>query len=109
MLTQDGEMIQLETLPKMAIEIKSYFNYVVHDMWKNMNKFYMNKTIFKSSKDTTVCIGHITNVNLFWVNCTQYQESINLLMEGSAQEKVAANKKYFDWFNTMTDFEKYDI
>eukprot|EP00957_Ditylum_brightwellii_P097871 7453927-Ditylum_brightwellii.AAC.1 len=96
MFTENRKMIQLETLPKKATEIKSYFNYVVHDRWKNIlliNKYYMNKTIFKSSKDTTVCIRHITNINPFQINCTQYQESINLLMEGSAQEKVVTNKK----------------
>eukprot|EP00957_Ditylum_brightwellii_P058102 4406278-Ditylum_brightwellii.AAC.1 len=30
-----GKMIKLETLPKKATEIKSYFNYMVHDRWKN--------------------------------------------------------------------------
>eukprot|EP00957_Ditylum_brightwellii_P108886 8306677-Ditylum_brightwellii.AAC.1 len=30
-------------------------------------------------------------------------------MEGSVQEKVAANKKYFEQFTTMADFAKYDI
>eukprot|EP00957_Ditylum_brightwellii_P013512 1019182-Ditylum_brightwellii.AAC.1 len=30
-------------------------------------------------------------------------------MEGSVQEKVAANKKYFERFNMTTDFAKYDI
>eukprot|EP00957_Ditylum_brightwellii_P164506 12524473-Ditylum_brightwellii.AAC.1 len=65
--------------------------------------------IFKSSKDTTVCIRHITNINPFRIDCTHYQESINLLMEGFAQEKVAANKNYFEWFNTIADFAKYDI
>eukprot|EP00957_Ditylum_brightwellii_P099016 7542777-Ditylum_brightwellii.AAC.2 len=75
------------------MEIKNYFNYVAHDRWKDMNKYYMNKAIFKSSKDTTVCIGHIMNINPFWINCTQYQESVNLLIEGSMQEEVAANKK----------------
>eukprot|EP00957_Ditylum_brightwellii_P161247 12277367-Ditylum_brightwellii.AAC.1 len=93
MFTEDGKLIQLETIPKKAIEIKSYFNYVVHDRWKNvslvlhvmspklfqdfknqifkwsqMNKYYMNKTIFKSSKDTTVCIGHIMNIDPFQID-----------------------------------------
>eukprot|EP00957_Ditylum_brightwellii_P020677 1559231-Ditylum_brightwellii.AAC.2 len=31
MFTEDGKLIQLETIPKEAMEIKSYFNYVVHD------------------------------------------------------------------------------
>eukprot|EP00957_Ditylum_brightwellii_P165552 12603492-Ditylum_brightwellii.AAC.1 len=74
-----------------------------------MNKYYMKKMIFKSSKDTTVCIGHIMNINPFRIDCTQYQESINLLMEGSAQEKVVANKKYFEWFDMTADFAKYYI
>eukprot|EP00957_Ditylum_brightwellii_P142459 10853322-Ditylum_brightwellii.AAC.2 len=30
-------------------------------------------------------------------------------MERSVQEKAAANKKYFEWFNTTSDFIKYDI
>eukprot|EP00957_Ditylum_brightwellii_P104538 7965382-Ditylum_brightwellii.AAC.1 len=30
-------------------------------------------------------------------------------MEGTVQEKVAPNKKYFEQFNTTADFAKYDI
>eukprot|EP00957_Ditylum_brightwellii_P020676 1559231-Ditylum_brightwellii.AAC.1 len=30
-------------------------------------------------------------------------------MEGSAQETVMANKRYFDQFNLTADFAKYDI
>eukprot|EP00957_Ditylum_brightwellii_P186251 14179014-Ditylum_brightwellii.AAC.1 len=129
MSTEDEKLTQLETIPK-----KKYFNYVVHDRWKNIsvvlhvmrpksfqdfknpnfdrlqiNKYYMSKTVFKNSKDTTVCIGHIRHINPFWIDCTQYQESINLLMEGSVQEKAAANKKNFEQFNMMTDFAKYII
>eukprot|EP00957_Ditylum_brightwellii_P006532 495048-Ditylum_brightwellii.AAC.1 len=36
MFTEDGKMIQLETFLKKAMEIKSYFNCVVHDRWKNL-------------------------------------------------------------------------
>eukprot|EP00957_Ditylum_brightwellii_P129065 9845183-Ditylum_brightwellii.AAC.1 len=75
MFTEDRKLIQLETI------------------LKKINKYYMNKSIFKSSKDTAVCIGHTMNINPFWIDCTQSQESMNLLMEGSAQEKVATNKK----------------
>eukprot|EP00957_Ditylum_brightwellii_P094795 7218857-Ditylum_brightwellii.AAC.1 len=31
MFTEDGKLIQMESIPKKAMEIKSYFNYVVHD------------------------------------------------------------------------------
>eukprot|EP00957_Ditylum_brightwellii_P020456 1542040-Ditylum_brightwellii.AAC.1 len=96
--TENGKMIQLETLPKKVMEIKSYFNYMVHYRWKNislafhMNKYYMNKMIFKTSKDTTVCIGHIKNMNPFWIDCTQYQESIYLDGRISARESSSQQK-----------------
>eukprot|EP00957_Ditylum_brightwellii_P007756 586869-Ditylum_brightwellii.AAC.1 len=65
--------------------------------------------VFKSSKDTMVCIGHLADINLFQIDCMQYQEHINLLMEGAAQEKVANDKKYFELFNMTEEHAKYDI
>eukprot|EP00957_Ditylum_brightwellii_P165030 12564442-Ditylum_brightwellii.AAC.1 len=133
-LTEEGKIIQLETFPKKPVEIKSMFKYSVNDHWKiislvlhvmstklfqafknpiltwlKMNKYFMNKTIFKSSKDTNVCIGNLTNLNPFQINQTQYQESINLLMEGAAQEKVALNAKYLKTFNMTAEIAKYDV
>eukprot|EP00957_Ditylum_brightwellii_P142457 10853321-Ditylum_brightwellii.AAC.1 len=37
MFTEDGKLIQLETILKKAMEIKSYFSYKVHDRWKNVS------------------------------------------------------------------------
>eukprot|EP00957_Ditylum_brightwellii_P053526 4056173-Ditylum_brightwellii.AAC.1 len=102
---EDVKLIKLETFPQKAPEIKKLLNCVVHDRYKNislvlhmmspkmfaefkklmiswlqMNKFFMNKTIFKSSKDTTVCIGHLKNINPFRISRPQYREHINVLI-----------------------------
>eukprot|EP00957_Ditylum_brightwellii_P180176 13724445-Ditylum_brightwellii.AAC.1 len=45
-----------------------------------VNIYYMTKTIFKSSKDTIINIGHLTNLNPFYIDQNQYQDSINELM-----------------------------
>eukprot|EP00957_Ditylum_brightwellii_P159492 12140759-Ditylum_brightwellii.AAC.1 len=37
MFTEDRKLIQLETIPKKAMEIKNYFNYIVNDRWKNVS------------------------------------------------------------------------
>eukprot|EP00957_Ditylum_brightwellii_P041332 3129068-Ditylum_brightwellii.AAC.1 len=74
--TEDEKIVKLKLFPKKMVEIKSMFKYSVNDRWWNislamhmmstksfstfknriltwlkMNKYYMNKTIFKSSKD----------------------------------------------------------
>ena len=91
--TEDGKIVKLELFPTKPVDIKSMFKYSVNDRWWNislamhmistksfsafknliltwlkMNKYYMNKTIFKSSKDTVVCIGHLTNINPFQID-----------------------------------------
>eukprot|EP00957_Ditylum_brightwellii_P184507 14053379-Ditylum_brightwellii.AAC.1 len=106
-----GKYIELETFPKKVPERKIFLDYEVCETFKNMslilyvmssisyhefkspillwlmqNKYYMTKTIFKSSKDTIVQIGHLTNLNLFCVDRNQYQETINELMEAVSIE-----------------------
>ena len=55
--------------------------------WLQLNKIYMTKTIFKSSKDNVVCIGHLTNINPQRIDRTQYQDQINKLLDAIADKK----------------------
>eukprot|EP00957_Ditylum_brightwellii_P112513 8577532-Ditylum_brightwellii.AAC.1 len=77
--------------------------------WLQMNKFFTHKSIFKSLKDTAVCIGHLANISPFWISRTQYQEHINLLLEATVQEKVEKDAKYYKLFNTAVGHAKFDI
>eukprot|EP00957_Ditylum_brightwellii_P204739 15340646-Ditylum_brightwellii.AAC.1 len=88
---EDGKLIQLKTFPK------------------KMNKFFRNTIIFKSLKDTMVCIGHLTNINPFQISRMQYQEHINLLMEVTVQEKVGKDAIYCKLFNMTVEHAKFDI
>eukprot|EP00957_Ditylum_brightwellii_P162702 12389800-Ditylum_brightwellii.AAC.1 len=74
-----------------------------------MNKYFMNKAIFKSSKDTAVYVGHLTNINPFRISWAQYQEHINLLMEATEQEKVEKDANYYELFNTNAEHAKFEI
>eukprot|EP00957_Ditylum_brightwellii_P046483 3527636-Ditylum_brightwellii.AAC.1 len=78
-------------------------------LWLQMNKFFMNKTIFKSSKDMTVCIWTSNSINPFRISRSQYQEHIKVLMEARAQEKVEKGKIYYELFNMISDHAKFDI
>ena len=99
---EKGERIKIETFPANAVNVQRLFNYTVrekgyknvllilHDMapmlyynfktpvyqWLQLNKMYMTKMIFKSSRDNVVCIGHMTNINTQHIARTQYQDQI---------------------------------
>eukprot|EP00957_Ditylum_brightwellii_P056656 4294114-Ditylum_brightwellii.AAC.1 len=118
--TEAGKAIELETFPKKAPEIKVFLDYEVckkhenvllilylmspisyHDFkkpmmpWSMMNKYYMTKMIFKSSKDTIVNIGHLMNLNPFYIDKNQYKDSINKLMEAVSIKKEQKDQKFF--------------
>ena len=89
LFTEKGKRIKIETFPANAVDVHRLFDYTVckkgyknvslilHAMapmsfynfkipvyqWLQLNKMYMTKTIFKSSKDNVVCIGHLMNIN----------------------------------------------
>ena len=56
--------------------------------WLQLNKIYMTKTIFKSSKENVVCIGHLTNINPQRIDRTQYQDQINELLDAIADKNM---------------------
>eukprot|EP00957_Ditylum_brightwellii_P179853 13701054-Ditylum_brightwellii.AAC.1 len=129
-----GKRIKIETFPKKAQEIVIFLSYEVRKNHKNVllilhvlspisyhafktpmmswlipNRYYMTKTIFKSSKDTIVQIGHLTNLNPFWIDHNQYQETINVLMEVVAIECIGKDQHFFELYNTTKDHAKYKI
>eukprot|EP00957_Ditylum_brightwellii_P079805 6069339-Ditylum_brightwellii.AAC.1 len=69
----------------------------------------MTKTTFKSSKDNAVCIGHLTHLNPIRIDCAQYQDDINELMEALADEKEQKNSKFYGKHNTTKEFAKFQI
>eukprot|EP00957_Ditylum_brightwellii_P104894 7994714-Ditylum_brightwellii.AAC.1 len=81
---EDGKLIQLETSPKKAPEIKSFFNYVVHDKYKNISLVLhvMSPRMFAEFKKPMLSWLQMNKISM-----SQYQEHINVLMEATAQEK----------------------
>eukprot|EP00957_Ditylum_brightwellii_P058492 4435834-Ditylum_brightwellii.AAC.1 len=69
----------------------------------------MTKTIFKSSKDNAVCIGHLTHLNPICINCAQYQDDIYKLMEALSDEKDQKDAKFYGKHNTTKEFAKLQI
>eukprot|EP00957_Ditylum_brightwellii_P197282 15029989-Ditylum_brightwellii.AAC.1 len=104
---EKGKRIKIKTFPAKAMGLYGLFDYTVckkgytnvslilHAMalmsfynfktpvyqWLQLSKVYMTKTIFKSSKDNVVCIGHLTNINLNALTaCNIRTRSTNSLM-----------------------------
>eukprot|EP00957_Ditylum_brightwellii_P028583 2159937-Ditylum_brightwellii.AAC.1 len=69
----------------------------------------MMKMIFKSSKDNAVCTGHLTHLNLICIDCAQYQDDINELMEALAYKKEQKDAKFYKKHNTIKEFAKFQI
>eukprot|EP00957_Ditylum_brightwellii_P009049 683800-Ditylum_brightwellii.AAC.1 len=69
----------------------------------------MTKTIFKSLKDNAVCISHLTHLNPICIDCAQYQDDINELMEVLADEKEQKDEKIYGKHNTTKEFAKFQI
>eukprot|EP00957_Ditylum_brightwellii_P002495 190899-Ditylum_brightwellii.AAC.1 len=75
--------------------------------WLQLNKMYMTKTIFKSSKDNAVCIGHLTNINPQGNNRTQCQDQINKLLDAIADEKHEKDMMFYKMHQTTSEYAKY--
>eukprot|EP00957_Ditylum_brightwellii_P055186 4183441-Ditylum_brightwellii.AAC.1 len=65
--------------------------------------------IFKSSKDNTVCIGHLTHLNPICIDCAQYQDDINELMEALTDKKEQKDANFYRKHNTTKEFTKFQI
>eukprot|EP00957_Ditylum_brightwellii_P145893 11109926-Ditylum_brightwellii.AAC.1 len=63
-------------------------------MWLSQNQIFLTKTIFRRTKEFIQCLGHITNMNPTQVDRVAYQELINDLLAGVAQEKVDENEQF---------------
>eukprot|EP00957_Ditylum_brightwellii_P111994 8540709-Ditylum_brightwellii.AAC.1 len=77
--------------------------------WLQLNKLFMTKTIFNSSKDNAVCIGHLTHLNPIWFDGAQYQDDINELMEALADKEEQKDSKFYGKHNTTKEFAKFQI
>eukprot|EP00957_Ditylum_brightwellii_P192442 14651360-Ditylum_brightwellii.AAC.1 len=77
--------------------------------WFQVNKIFMTKMIFKSSKDNTICIGHLTHLNPICIDRAQYQDDISILMEALADEKEQKDVKFYRKYNTTKEFAKFQI
>eukprot|EP00957_Ditylum_brightwellii_P104830 7990399-Ditylum_brightwellii.AAC.1 len=96
--------------PKKTEEVHALVDYSVKDHgYKNVNKVFVAKTIFKSSKDNAVCIGHLTHLNPIHINRAQYQDDINELMEALAEEKEQKDDKFYSKYSTTKEFTKFQI
>eukprot|EP00957_Ditylum_brightwellii_P018904 1421563-Ditylum_brightwellii.AAC.1 len=69
----------------------------------------MTKTIFKSSKDNAVCIGHCTHLNLISIDRARYQDDINKFMGALADKKEQKDSKFYRKHNTTKKFAKFRI
>eukprot|EP00957_Ditylum_brightwellii_P138384 10547758-Ditylum_brightwellii.AAC.1 len=77
--------------------------------WLQVNKMYMTKTIFKSSKDNVVCIGYLTNINPQRIDFTQYQDQINELLDAIADRKHEKDLMFYEMHQTMSEYAKYHV
>eukprot|EP00957_Ditylum_brightwellii_P003850 292339-Ditylum_brightwellii.AAC.1 len=77
--------------------------------WLQLNKMYTTKTIFKSSKDNAVCIGHLTNINPQRIDCTQYQDQINKILDAIVDEKREKDLTFYKMNQTMSEYAKYHV
>ena len=67
----------------------------------------MTKTIFKSSKDNVVSIGLLTNVNPQRIDCTQYQDQINKLLDAIADKKHKKDPTFYKMHQATSKFARY--
>eukprot|EP00957_Ditylum_brightwellii_P064474 4893032-Ditylum_brightwellii.AAC.1 len=77
--------------------------------WLQLNKIYMTETSFKSSKENVVCIGHLTNINPQRIDCIQYQDQINELLDAIADEKHAKDPTFYEMHQMTSEFAKYHV
>eukprot|EP00957_Ditylum_brightwellii_P135993 10370784-Ditylum_brightwellii.AAC.1 len=69
----------------------------------------MTKTIFKSSKGNVVCIDHLTNINPQRIDCTQYQDQINGLLDAITDKKHEKDPTFYEMHQTTSKYAKYHV
>eukprot|EP00957_Ditylum_brightwellii_P090648 6903800-Ditylum_brightwellii.AAC.1 len=52
---------------------------------------------------------HLTNINLQQIDCSQYQDQINKLLDAVAEEKHEHDPKFYEMHQTTSEFTKYHI
>eukprot|EP00957_Ditylum_brightwellii_P195369 14885368-Ditylum_brightwellii.AAC.1 len=135
LFTEKGERFKIKTFPANAVDMQRLFEYTVrkkgyknallilHAMalmlfynfktpvyqWLQLNKMYMMKVIFKSSKDNVVCIGHLTTINHQRIDCTQYQDQINELLDAIADKKHEKDLTFYEMHHTTSKYAKHHI
>eukprot|EP00957_Ditylum_brightwellii_P195611 14905050-Ditylum_brightwellii.AAC.1 len=77
--------------------------------WLQLNKMYMTKAIFESSKNNVVCIGHLLIINPLHIDCTQYQDQINELLDAIADKKHKKDLTFYKRHQTTSEYAKYHV
>eukprot|EP00957_Ditylum_brightwellii_P029301 2214814-Ditylum_brightwellii.AAC.1 len=132
---EKGVRVKIKTFLAKAVNVQRQFEYTMREKgYKNVslilhvmapmsfynsktpvyqrvqfNKIYMTKTIFKSSKENLVCIGHLTNINPKRIDRSQYQDQINELLDAIADEKRKKDPMFYKMHQTMNKFAKYHV
>eukprot|EP00957_Ditylum_brightwellii_P167024 12715478-Ditylum_brightwellii.AAC.1 len=137
MFNKKYKCIELETFPKKANEVQQFLNYetITNDCKRNVlfivhvtglvsfgvfkqkifcplheNQVFINMTIYWSSKDTVVMIGHLTSANQKAVHCLGYQDDINDLFDKSLNKlKEEDQEEYLVTYGTNMEDAVYDI
>eukprot|EP00957_Ditylum_brightwellii_P098365 7494888-Ditylum_brightwellii.AAC.1 len=67
-------------------------------------------TIYRSSKDTVVCIGHLTGANQNTVHRLGYQDDINDLLDKELDDlDEEGMEEYLEMYGTNAEGAVYDI
>ena len=132
--SKNEKCVQVETFPKTPNRVKTLLNYKVKEKqiknillllhvmsavpfhifknkmftWLLQNQVFLTKTIFSSTKEMVQCLGCLTKINLFCIDCIGCQELVNKLMVGAAKEKVQQDINY-EKYNTTTKLAKFDV
>eukprot|EP00957_Ditylum_brightwellii_P014590 1099129-Ditylum_brightwellii.AAC.1 len=129
--------IKLETLPKSAEDVQKFLNYktftndrkqnvsfIVHAtglisfgtfkhkiiQWFKENQVFMDMTIYRSSKDTVVCIGHLTGANQNVVHRLGYQDDIDNSLDKALDDlNKEGMEEYLETYGTNTEDAVYNI
>eukprot|EP00957_Ditylum_brightwellii_P142567 10861815-Ditylum_brightwellii.AAC.1 len=62
--------------------------------WLLQNQINIAKIIFRNTKETVQCLGHLTNINLLRIDPAGCQELVNDLTIGAATEKSQNNANF---------------
>eukprot|EP00957_Ditylum_brightwellii_P094145 7167858-Ditylum_brightwellii.AAC.1 len=96
--------------PHYAKKVKKVSQYEVkdrRDVHMAITKSdFLDNTMFRSTKESIQCLGHLTNMNPLHDDCAAYQELINGMLAGIAKKKLEENKLFHALYNTTAELAK---